>query len=334
MHDLLQWIYGTAMKNNAILSVSHLRKTYDMPRGLYRKRDRITAVDDVSFDLTQGMTMGLVGESGCGKSTVARLILCLDTPDSGTVLFKGQNIFTLLSEQKKEFRRSVQIIFQDPYSSLNPRRKAGDIIGEPLKIHKVGSSQQINKRVLELMERVGLQPGHAHRYPHEFSSGQRQRIGIARALSLNPAIIVADEPVSALDVSIQAQTVNLLMDLQKEMGFTYLFISHDLSIVRHVSTTVSVMYKGAIVESAYRDDLYANPLHPYTQALLDAVPIPDPAQKKKTPVIKGEVETEMTRRSGCIFYNRCREADASVCLSAQPQLEEKADAHRAACYLR
>lgn len=323
------------MESNSFLAVVNLKKSFSVSAGFFSgSAVRLKAVNDVSFCLEKGETLGLVGESGCGKSTIARLVLCLDRPDSGTVLFQGRDIFTLDKAEKKEFRKKVQIVFQDPFSSLNPRKRVGSIIGEPLLIHKLVPKHMIQNRVFELMELVGLQKDYADRYPHEFSSGQRQRIGIARALSLSPELIVADEPVSALDVSIQAQTINLLTDLQERMHLTYLFISHDLSVVRHVSTRVAVMYLGKIVEVAPREQVYTAPLHPYTEALLSAVPEPDPFQDKKRIILKGEIPSPFNPPRGCVFSSRCPIADTAVCFEKHPPLEEKRTGHWAACYLR
>jgi oligopeptide/dipeptide ABC transporter ATP-binding protein len=319
----------------SLLNVVNLQKSFPVSAGLFsRSAPNVKAVNDVSFSIEKGETLGLVGESGCGKSTIARLILCLDTPDKGEIYFKGKNIFKIEGTEKKKFRRRVQIIFQDPLSSLNPKKKAGSIIGEPLLIHKLIPRDEIIDKVLELMKLVGLQKEHINRYPHEFSSGQRQRIGIARALSLSPELVVADEPVSALDVSIQAQTINLIMDLQKQMNLTYIFISHDLSVVRYVSTKVAVMYLGKIVEIAPRDELYARPMHPYTQALLSAVPLLDPFQPKQRIQLTGEIPSPLEPFRGCIFSGRCPIADQKICLDEHPQLQEKRKGHWGACYLR
>ncbi len=323
------------MNEEPLLQVEHVTKTFPVRTGMLSGgRGRLTAVDDVSFDLRRGETLGLVGESGCGKSTVARLALRLEAPDAGTIRFKGQDIFSVSGKRKKAFRRCVQIVFQDPFSSLNPRRRVESIVGEPLLIHRIVPRSRIKERVGELLERVGLQPENSSRFPHEFSSGQRQRIGLARALSLEPEIIVADEPVSALDVSIQAQTINLLMDLQEQMHLTYLFISHDLSVVRYVSTTVAVMYLGKIVEIAPKDALYNEPIHPYTEALLSSAPLPDPFRSGSRILLKGDVPSPLDPVRGCIFSGRCPIVDKTICLSSAPPLEEKKPGHRAACFLR
>jgi oligopeptide transport system ATP-binding protein len=322
------------MENSQLIEIIDLKKSFPVSSGFFsRTHDFVRAVDGISVSLIAGETLGLVGESGCGKSTVARLALNLDRPDSGRILFKGDNIFTLKNDALKKFRRSVQIIFQDPFSSLNPRKKVGSIIGEPLLIHKLFARRDIPEKVFKLMERVGLRREYYDRYPHEFSSGQRQRIGIARALSLTPEIIIADEPVSALDVSIQAQTINLLMDLQQQFRLTYLFISHDLSVVRHISTRVAVMYLGKIVELAPNTRLYEQPLHPYTEALLSAVPVPDPGAKKKQLMLNGDPPGPIGQRRGCSFAGRCPLAE-SACFEIEPVFIEKAPAHWAACHKR
>lgn len=323
------------MNSIPILEVKNLKKSFSLSAGFFSKGSvTLKAVNDVSFFLSKGDTLGLVGESGCGKSTIARLLLSLDQPDSGTVSFKGENIFMMNKARKNDFRRKVQIVFQDPFSSLNPRKKAGSIIGEPLLIHKVLPRNKISKRVAELMEMVGLRKEYAQKYPHEFSSGQRQRIGIARALSLNPEIIIADEPVSALDVSIQAQTINLFLDLQKQMNLTYLFISHDLSVVKFISSKVAVMYLGKIVELAESNELYQNPLHPYTRALLSAVPVPDPLIKRERILLTGDIPSPFNPPEGCVFSSRCPEVKADICTKNHPELIQKYDGHAVSCFLR
>jgi oligopeptide/dipeptide ABC transporter ATP-binding protein len=323
------------MEQIPLLDVIHLKKTYPVSAGLLSKAPlRLKAVDDVSFSLDKGTTFGLVGESGCGKTTLARLMLNLEEPDAGEVMFNGRNIFALKGTLLRDFRKQVQIIFQDPYSSLNPRKKVGSIIGEPLRIHRMLPESGIPARVRELMDLVGLQPDQINRYPHEFSSGQRQRIGIARALSLNPRIIIADEPVSALDVSIQAQIINLLQDLQKRMNLTFLFISHDLRVVRYISHRVMVMYLGKILETAPSEDLYHNPRHPYTEALLSAAPVPDPCANKQRIILTGDPPSPLNPPSGCIFSSRCPIMKPDTCLEQHPPLEEKSPWHFAACYLR
>jgi len=292
--------------------------------------DVVRAVDDVSFDIFVGETLGLVGESGCGKSTVGRTLLRLIEPTSGEVWFEGKDITNIGKNDLRAVRREMQIIFQDPYASLNPRLKILSIIAEPLKIHGIGNKTEQKERVGELLGKVGLDPNYMFRYPHEFSGGQRQRLGIARALALNPKLIIADEPVSALDVSVQAQVVNLLQDLQAEFGLTYLFISHGLAVVEHISQRVAVMYLGKIVEIADSRELYENPLHPYTKALLSAIPVPDPRRKRERIVLQGDVPTPINPPSGCRFRTRCQFA-IEDCAKIVPELREIVPNHFAAC---
>ena len=290
----------------------------------------LRAVDGVTFDIRQGETLGLVGESGCGKSTVGRCLLRLYEPTSGKIFFENEEITHASNSEMRPVRRDMQVIFQDPYSSLNPRQNILSIVSEPMVIHKIGSKSERQDRVAGLLKKVGLDPSYMRRYPHEFSGGQRQRIGIARALALDPKMIVCDEPVSALDVSVQAQVVNLLQDLQSELGLTYLFISHGLAVVEHISNRVAVMYLGKIVEIADAQELYSDPLHPYTKALLSAIPIPDPKQKRERIVLKGDVPTPIDPPSGCRFRTRCPWA-IDDCAKVVPELREITPGHTAAC---
>ena len=318
-----------------LLEVKNLKMYFPVSSGMLFQRTvaHIKAVDDVSFFVKRGETLGLVGESGCGKTTTGRCILQLYKPTGGQVIFEGQNLMELSSRQMRAMRREMQVIFQDPYSSLNPRMTAGNIIGEPLVVHGlVHSKAEYRERVADLLQNVGLNPYMADRFPHEFSGGQRQRIGVARALSVAPKFIVADEPVSALDVSIQAQIINLLEDLQEQFNLTYLFIAHDLSVVRHISDRVGVMYLGHIVEMADRNEIYVNPIHPYTKALLSAVPIPDPvidAQRERI-LLTGEVPSPLNPPSGCVFHPRCPIV-IDECSQVTPELREVAPNHWAAC---
>jgi len=318
-----------------LLRVRDLRKRFAIKGGIFsRVVDQVHAVDGVSFDIGKGETLGLVGESGCGKSTTGRCILRLIEPSSGEVWFQGNDVTRMDGDALRSLRRDMQIIFQDPYASLNPRLKVGAIIGEALTIHKLAPTQKaMEDRVVQLLETVGLQPDHMHRFPHEFSGGQRQRIGIARALAVEPKLIVCDEPVSALDVSIQAQVINLLEDLQEEFGLTYLFIAHDLSVVEHISTRVAVMYLGRVVEIAPSRELYDNPLHPYTEALLSAVPIPDPTVKRKRIMLQGDVPNPIRPPSGCHFHTRCPIAKPD-CAQRAPELRESKPGHWVSCHYR
>jgi oligopeptide transport system ATP-binding protein len=319
----------------SLVKVRDLKKYFPITSGVIVQREvgAVKAVDGVSFDVYEGETLGIVGESGCGKSTMGRTVLQLYRPTAGTVEFEGKTISALKGEDLRRMRRRMQMIFQDPYASLNPRMTVGRIIAEPLAVHSVGSAKEQMERVQYLLERVNLNPYFVNRYPHEFSGGQRQRIGIARALALNPSFVVCDEPISALDVSIQAQVVNLLQDLQKEFNLTYLFIAHDLSMVRHICDRVAVMYLGKIVEVAPADELYTNPLHPYTQALLSAVPVPDPEveRKRQRIILKGDVPSPANPPVGCNFNTRCPVA-VDICFKEEPPLEEVTPGHWVACH--
>lgn len=314
--------------NKVLLEVKNLKKYFHVSGGILK------AVDDVSFTIKKGETLGLVGESGCGKSTTGRTIIGLYEPTAGEIIFDGERVTHLNYEGRKKFARRAQIIFQDPYASLNPRMTVGDIIGEGIDIHELYTGKERMERIYQLLEMVGLNREHANRFPHEFSGGQRQRIGIARAMAIEPDFIIADEPISALDVSIQAQIVNLLMNLQQEKGLTYLFIAHDLSMVRHISDNVAVMYLGMIVEMTSSAELYSNPLHPYTQALLSAVPIPDPnvERKRERIILEGDVPSPINPPTGCRFRTRCKYA-MDICKEQTPPLKEVGSGHFVACHL-
>lgn len=319
-----------------LIRVQNLTKHFPITRGLVIQRQvgAVQAVDDLNFEIFKGETFGMVGESGCGKSTTGRAILQLHKPTAGKVYYKDTELTTATSQVMQRMRRNIQIIFQDPYASLNPRMTVGNIIAEPLEVHNIGTPAERRERVQDLLKLVGLNPYFVNRYPHEFSGGQRQRIGVARALALDPDFIVCDEPISALDVSIQAQVVNLLEKLQDELGLTYLFIAHDLSMVRHISDRVSVMYLGKMVELATRKELYENPLHPYTKALLSAVPIPDPAKESKRSrmILEGDVPSPIKPPSGCRFHTRCPIAE-EICKQEVPEWREVSDGHWVACHL-
>ncbi|MDZ4993116.1 dipeptide ABC transporter ATP-binding protein [Clostridium perfringens] len=321
------------MADNTVLKVENLKKYFPIKAGVFSKTvGHVKAVDGVSFTINKGETLGLVGESGCGKSTTGRAILRLFEKTDGNVYFEGKDIFDLKKKELRALRPKMQMIFQDPYSSLNPRLSVDSLVGEALLSHKLCSKEELSERVAQTIERCGLARYHMKRYPHEFSGGQRQRIGIARALILNPSFIVADEPVSALDVSIQSQIVNLMMDLQEEMGFSYLFISHDLSIVKHICHKIGVMYLGSLVELAPKNELYENPLHPYTKALLSAVPIPDPTLKRERIILKGDIPSPANPPSGCKFHTRCPYA-MDKCKKEVPEYKCVGKDHFVACHL-
>jgi oligopeptide/dipeptide ABC transporter ATP-binding protein len=322
------------MPNTPVLEVSGLRKHFAVKKGLFRRTvGHVLAVDGVSFSIGEGETLGLVGESGCGKSTVARTVLRLIEPTAGAIRLNGRDITGLGKTALRPYRREMQMIFQDPFSSLDPRMSAGALVGEPLLVHGIIDGEARAARVAALFEQVGLRPAQMRNYPHEFSGGQRQRICIARAVALNPGLIVADEPVSALDVSIQAQVVNLMMDLQRAKRLSYLFVAHDLAVVAHISHRIAVMYLGKIVEHADKRALFANPLHPYTEALLSAVPIPNPAVKRQKRLLQGDVPSPINPPPGCAFHTRCPYAVAR-CRIEVPALREVAPGHLVACHLR
>ena len=317
-----------------VLSVRNLKKYFDVRSGvLARKIGQVYAVDGVSFDIAAGETLGLVGESGCGKSTVGRVIMRLLDPTAGEIHLKGDDISTISKSDVRAYRREMQMVFQDPYSSLNPKLSAGTLVSEPLKNFKEGSATDIRQRVTKLFERVGFKPDAMERYPHEFSGGQRQRLGLARALAVNPSLIVADEPVSALDVSVQAQVINLLIDLQDEFNLALLFISHDLAVVEHVSHRIAVMYVGKLVEITDTQTLFKNPQHPYTEALLSAVPTPDPLASKEKIILAGDVPSPINPPSGCRFHTRCPYV-MDQCRHEDPPLKQVASGHQVACHLR
>ncbi len=326
------------MENNKLLEVKNLKKYFNLRSGfLFQKfTGSVKAVDGINFFIRKGETFGLVGETGCGKTTVAKVILRLVPQTGGEAIYNGVNLFKLNSREMFKIRREIQVIFQDPYASLSPRMTVGDIINEPFEIHKIGDKRKRIKKVKELLKVVGLNPEHIHRYPHEFSGGQRQRVGVARALALTPKLLLCDEPVSALDVSVQAQILNLLTDLQKEFNLTYLFIAHDLSVVKHVSDRIGVMYLGKMVEVAKSEDLYKTPLHPYTMGLLSAIPIPDPEleRKRKRIVLEGDVPSPINPPSGCSFHTRCPNAQ-DICSQEEPELKDysrNGNEHLAACF--
>jgi len=323
------------VNNNVLLEVKNLKKYFPVRKGFFGGETQyVKAVDDITFHINKGETFGLVGESGCGKSTTGRTIIRLYDVTDGEVIFDGAELGKMRESELKPFRKRIQMIFQDPYASLNTRMTVGDIIGEPIDIHNLATGKKRQEIIYDLLERVGLNKEHANRYPHEFSGGQRQRIGIARALAVEPDFIICDEPISALDVSIQAQVVNMLEDLQKEMGLTYLFIAHDPSMVKHISDRIGVMYLGKMAEIATSDELYTKPLHPYTQALLSAIPIPDPevTRAKQREVLEGDVPSPLNPPSGCRFRTRCKYAMAK-CAEVEPKLKDVGGGHMVACHL-
>lgn len=317
----------------ALLQVKNLKKYFPIHSGFLNKvKNNVKAVDDISFNIFEGETLGLVGESGCGKSTTGRMIVNLLEPTAGEIIFRNENISKISKRRQKELRSEIQIIFQDPYASLNPRMTIGQIIAEPMKVNNVAKGSELERRVKELLDYVGLASYYRNRYPHEFSGGQRQRVGIARALAVNPKLIVCDEPVSALDVSIQAQVLNLLDDLQKEFNLTYLFIAHGLNVVKHVSNRVGVMYLGKLVEIGDDNSLYNNPKHPYTQALLSAIPIPDPTRRSERIILEGDVPSPIDPPKGCRFHTRCGKC-MEICKEIEPRMKELENGHEVACHL-
>lgn len=321
------------MDKEKLMEIKNLKKYFPVgSSGFFQKPAYVQAVDDVTFDIYKGETLGIVGESGCGKSTMGRLLVTLLDSTSGEILFEGKEVNAIRKNNRKDISKNIQIIFQDPYASLNPRMTIGDIIREPMRINGIASGEELEKRLDTLLNQVGLASYHKDRYPHEFSGGQRQRVGIARAISVNPKLIVCDEAVSALDVSIQAQILNLLDDLQKELGFTYLFIAHGLNVVKHISDRVGVMYLGKLVEIADVDKLYNTPMHPYTQALLSAIPIPNPEKKKERIILTGDVPSPINPPSGCRFHTRCPKC-MDMCKQTEPPLVELESGHKVACHL-
>ncbi len=323
---------GSSPLDAPLLQVEHLRKIYSVRSRRSWKKDRLVAVDDVSFVIREKETYGLVGESGSGKSTTGRTILRLTEPTGGKALFQNEDIFSMSSKRLNQLRKQVQMIFQDPYSSLDPKKRIWYTVAEPLTIHKIGTRQVRKARAIELLERVGFSEHHMNRYPHEFSGGQRQRIGIAKALALNPKLVICDEPVSALDVSIQSQILNLLMELQEERGLAYLFIAHDLSVVRHIADRIGVMYLGNLVEEAQTDELFAQPLHPYTQLLLSSMPPPHPSLKRERIILQGEIPSPINPPGGCVFHTRCPYA-TEKCKLEKPVEHQVAPGHRVKCHL-
>lgn len=321
------------MDKEKLMEIKNLKKYFPVgSSGFFKKHSYVQAVDDVTFDIYKGETLGIVGESGCGKSTMGRLLVTLLDSTSGKILFEGKEVHSIRKNNRRDISKNIQIIFQDPYASLNPRMTIGDIIREPMRINGIASGDELEKKLDVLLKQVGLASYHKNRYPHEFSGGQRQRVGIARAISVNPKLIVCDEAVSALDVSIQAQILNLLDDLQKELGFTYLFIAHGLNVVKHISDRVGVMYLGKMVEIAEVDKLYSTPMHPYTQALLSAIPIPNPERKKERIILTGDVPSPINPPIGCRFHTRCPKC-MDICKKAEPPLVELESGHKVACHL-
>lgn len=320
-------------KQDYILQVSHLKKYFPIKGGMFGKQiGAVKAVDDVSFNIKRGTTMGLVGESGCGKSTTGRTLLRLIPKTDGTVLFNGKDIYSLDHKELRDLRTKMQIIFQDPYSSLSPRLPVGEIIGEAVREHKLVPKEEYDEYLNKIMDDCGLQTYHKDRYPHEFSGGQRQRICIARALALNPEFVVCDEPVSALDVSVQAQIINLLKELQEKRNLTYLFISHDLSVVEHISDTIGVMYLGGLVETGSTEDIFAKPLHPYTEALFSAIPMPDPDLQRNRIILEGNIPSPANPPSGCKFHTRCRKC-MEICKTKIPEVKDMGNGHMVRCHL-
>ena len=320
-------------KQDYILQVSHLKKYFPIKGGMFGKQiGAVKAVDDVSFNIKRGTTMGLVGESGCGKSTTGRTLLRLIPKTDGTVLFNGKDIYSMDHKELRDLRTKMQIIFQDPYSSLSPRLPVGEIIGEAVREHKLVPKEEYDEYLNKIMDDCGLQTYHKDRYPHEFSGGQRQRICIARALALNPEFVVCDEPVSALDVSVQAQIINLLKELQEKRNLTYLFISHDLSVVEHISDTIGVMYLGGLVETGSTEDIFAKPLHPYTEALFSAIPMPDPDLKRNRIILEGNIPSPANPPSGCKFHTRCRKC-MEICKTKVPEAKDMGNGHKVRCHL-